>query len=160
MQTTRPISQKPSKSRSTSGSDRRGIVSADRDLTPVSVSAKRSPYAPHLPMNHHSTLHTLQLLLPGVRCSFFDQSCNLLRVRNVNRVARARDFNLMAVGSCGIPALEVGIDGSVAAGYQHPAWFALRIYSPALAANVPATAMLGSRSCGRPCRSARCSGLL
>src|ERR1700682_4929183 len=30
----------------------------------------------------------------------------------------------MAVGSCGIPAFEVGIDGSVFCRYQHPAWFA------------------------------------
>src|SRR6266853_1103749 len=30
----------------------------------------------------------------------------------------------MAVGPCGIPAFEVGADGSVFCRYQHPAWFA------------------------------------
>src|SRR5713101_8114517 len=29
----------------------------------------------------------------------------------------------MAVGPCGIPAFEVGADGSVFCRYQHPAWF-------------------------------------
>src|SRR6266446_8189186 len=61
--------------------------------------------------------------LPSVRCSFFDQSGHLLRMGDVDRMASARDFDLVAVGSCGVPALEVRIDGSVASGYQHPAWF-------------------------------------
>src|SRR5580700_1260596 len=39
-------------------------------------------------------------------------------------MAGARDFNLVAISSRGIPALEVWIDGSVASGYQRPAWFA------------------------------------
>src|SRR5437660_3468002 len=30
----------------------------------------------------------------------------------------------MAVGSCGIPAFEVGVDGSICCGYQRPARFA------------------------------------
>src|SRR6266446_759848 len=30
----------------------------------------------------------------------------------------------MTVGSCGIPAFEIGINGSVFAGDQHPTWFA------------------------------------
>jgi hypothetical protein len=30
----------------------------------------------------------------------------------------------VAVGSRGVPPLEVGVDGSVVTGYQHPAWFA------------------------------------
>src|SRR5258706_3840011 len=64
----------------------------------------------------------LQVLLPRVRCSFFDESGNLLRVGDIYRVTGARDFDLVAVGSCGIPAFEVRIDGFVASGYQHPAW--------------------------------------
>ena len=39
-------------------------------------------------------------------------------------MAGAGDFDLMAVGSCGVPALEVGVDGSVRSRYQRPAWFA------------------------------------
>src|SRR5216684_5998569 len=66
----------------------------------------------------------LQSFLPSVGCSFFDQSCNLLRSGDVDRVAGAWDFDLVAVGPCGIPAFEVGADGSVLCRYQHPAWFA------------------------------------
>ncbi len=39
-------------------------------------------------------------------------------------MAGARNFDLMAVGSRGVPAFEVGVDGSVRPGYHHPAWFA------------------------------------
>src|SRR6266478_6603681 len=46
-------------------------------------------------------------LLRSVRCSLFDQSCNLLRPGDVDRVAGTRDFDLVAVGSCGIPDFEV-----------------------------------------------------
>src|SRR5882724_2497976 len=59
-----------------------------------------------------------------MRCSFFDQSCNLLRFGDVDRVTGACDFDLVAVGSCGIPPFEVGVDGSVFCRYQHPARFA------------------------------------
>src|SRR5882762_6929024 len=62
--------------------------------------------------------------LPSVRCTFFDQSCNLLRPRGVDRMAGAWDFYFVAVGSCGIPPFQVRVDGSVCCGYQHPAWFA------------------------------------
>src|SRR2546425_4198404 len=62
--------------------------------------------------------------LPNVRCGFFDQRCNLLGPRDVDRVAGARDFDRVALGSCGVPPFEVGIDGSVFRRYQHPAWFA------------------------------------
>src|SRR3984885_2003937 len=41
----------------------------------------------------------------------------------VDWVAGARDFHLVAVGSRGIPAFEIGVDGSVAASYQHPTRF-------------------------------------
>src|SRR5258707_3883023 len=34
------------------------------------------------------------------------------------------DFDLVAVGSCGIPAFEVRVNGSVFCRYQHPAGFA------------------------------------
>src|SRR6266481_5971506 len=67
---------------------------------------------------------TLQVLLSSVRCSFFDQSCNLLRSGDVDRVAGACDFDLVAVGSCGIPPFEVGVDGSVLCRHQHPGRFA------------------------------------
>src|SRR4030095_9909604 len=66
----------------------------------------------------------LYLLLPSVRRSFFDQSCNLLRPGDVDRVAGACDFDLVAFGSCGIPPFEFGVDNSVFCGYQHPARFA------------------------------------
>src|SRR6266404_5962643 len=62
--------------------------------------------------------------LPSVRCSFFDQSCNLPRPGDVDRVTGTWDFDLVAVGSFGIPAFEVGVDGSVFSRYQHPARFA------------------------------------
>src|SRR5208282_2799473 len=62
--------------------------------------------------------------LPSVRCSFFDQSRNLLRPGDVNRVTGACGFDLVALGSGGIPAFEVGVDRSVVSRYQHPARFA------------------------------------
>jgi DNA-binding transcriptional LysR family regulator len=39
-------------------------------------------------------------------------------------VAGARNFDFLAVGPHGIPAFEVGVDGSVCSRDQHPAWFA------------------------------------
>src|SRR3981189_2596653 len=66
----------------------------------------------------------LRVLLPSVRCSFFDQGCNLLRPGDVDRVAGAGDFDLVAVGSRGIPPFAGRVDGSVRCGYQHPARFA------------------------------------
>src|SRR6267143_2163742 len=68
----------------------------------------------------------MQVRLPSVRCSFFDQSCNLFRSGNVDGVTGSGDFDLMAVGSCGIPAFEVRVDGSICCGYQRPA----RLASP------------------------------
>jgi hypothetical protein len=62
-------------------------------------------------------------LLANVLCSVFDQRCNLLRVRDVDRVAGSGDFDFVATGPCGIPAFEIGVDRSVGSGYQHPAWF-------------------------------------
>jgi uncharacterized repeat protein (TIGR03803 family) len=44
---------------------------------------------------------TLRVLLPSVRCSLFDQSCNLVWPGYVDRVTGAGDFDLVAVGSCG-----------------------------------------------------------
>src|SRR6267142_223650 len=61
-----------------------------------------------------------------MRCRFFDQSCNLFRSGNVDGVTGSGDFDFMAVGSCGIPAFEVGADGSICCGYQRPA----RLASP------------------------------
>src|SRR4051812_5597807 len=59
-----------------------------------------------------------------MRCSFFDQSCDFLWPRDVDRVTGARDFDFVALGSLGIPPLQVWIDGSVISRYQHPAWSA------------------------------------
>ena len=39
--------------------------------------------------------------------------CNFLWMRDIDRVARARDLDLVTVGSRGIPAFEFGVDGSV-----------------------------------------------
>src|SRR5882672_9095639 len=36
----------------------------------------------------------------------------------------ARDFDRVALGSCGVPPFEIGVDGSVFRRHQHPAWFA------------------------------------
>src|ERR1700730_4876161 len=68
----------------------------------------------------------LHILLPNLRCGLFDQSCNLFRSGNVDGVTGSGDFDLMAVGSRGIPAFEVGVDGSICCGYQRPA----RLASP------------------------------
>src|SRR6266513_3542197 len=62
--------------------------------------------------------------LLGVRGRFFDQSCDFVRPRDVNSVTGARDFDLMALGSLGIPPFEVRVDGSVFCRYQHPTRFA------------------------------------
>src|SRR5438128_2210272 len=43
--------------------------------------------------------------------------------RDVDRVTGARDFDRVALGSCGVPPFEVGVDGSVFRRHQHPAWF-------------------------------------
>ena len=48
---------------------------------------------------------TLRVLLSSVRCGFFDQSCNLLWPGYIDRVTGAGDFDLVAVGTRGIPAL-------------------------------------------------------
>src|SRR5580704_3858533 len=60
--------------------------------------------------------------LSRVRRSFFDHSCNLLRVGYVDTVTSTCDFHLVAVGSCGIPPFEVRVDGSVCSRHQHPTW--------------------------------------
>src|SRR6266566_2868656 len=80
----------------------------------------------HGELQRHLSFYTCryQGVLSRVRCSFFDQSCHLLRPGDVNRVTGARDFDLVALGSCGIPPFEVGVDGSVFCRYQHPARFA------------------------------------
>src|SRR5437899_1867165 len=56
--------------------------------------------------------------------SFFDQSCNLLRPGDVDRMACARDFDFVAFGPRGIPPFEIGIDGSITSSHHHPARFA------------------------------------
>jgi hypothetical protein len=51
-----------------------------------------------------------------MRCSFFDESRNLLWMGDLDCVAGARDLDFVAVGPRGIPPFEIGIDGSVASG--------------------------------------------
>ena len=53
---------------------------------------------------------TFRVLLSSVRYGFFDQSCNLLWPGDVDRVAGAGDFDLVAVGARGIPAFEIGVN--------------------------------------------------
>src|SRR5580693_9403254 len=60
--------------------------------------------------------------LSRVRRSFFDQSCNLLRVGYVDTVTGTCDFHLVAAGSCGVLTLEFWVDGAVCSRHQHPAW--------------------------------------
>src|SRR5207253_5549602 len=66
----------------------------------------------------------IYIWLLRVRSRFLDQSCDFLRPGDVNSVTGARDFDLMAIGSLGIPPLQVGIDGSIFRRYQHPTRFA------------------------------------
>ena len=47
-------------------------------------------------------------LLTNVLCSVFDQRCNFLRVRDLDRVAGSGNFDCVAAGPWGIPALEIG----------------------------------------------------
>ena len=56
-------------------------------------------------------------LLLSVRCSFFNQGCNLLRPGDINRVTGTLDFDHVALGSFCVPAFEVGIDDSVSCRY-------------------------------------------
>ena len=56
-------------------------------------------------------------LLLSVRCSFFNQGCNLLRPGDINRVTGTLDFDHVALGSFGVPAFEVRIDDSVSCRY-------------------------------------------
>src|SRR6267378_710195 len=65
-----------------------------------------------------------RLCLLRVRGSFFDQSCNFFRPGDVDRVTRPRDFDLVTLGSFGVPPFEIRVDGSVLCRYQHPARFA------------------------------------
>ena len=54
---------------------------------------------------------------PRIRSSLFDQSRNFRRSGDVDRMACACDFDCVALGSCGIPAFEVRVDGSVFGGH-------------------------------------------
>ena len=56
-------------------------------------------------------------LLLSVRCSFFNQGCNLFRPGDIDRVTGTLDFDHVALGSFGVPAFEVGIDDSVSCRY-------------------------------------------
>jgi hypothetical protein len=44
-------------------------------------------------------------------------------MQDIDAVACASDFDLVAVRSGGVPGFWVGVDDAVASGYQHPAWF-------------------------------------
>jgi hypothetical protein len=59
----------------------------------------------------------LQVLLPSVGCGFFNQSCDLFRSGDVDRMAGASDFDLVTVGSCGIPTPQLRIDGFISRRY-------------------------------------------
>src|SRR5437764_11798236 len=74
--------------------------------------------------DNERTFARKQILLPSVRCSFFDKSCDFLRPGNIDRVTGAGDFDRLAVGSCGIPPFEIGIDSSVFCCDQHRTRFA------------------------------------
>jgi hypothetical protein len=62
-------------------------------------------------------------LLPSVRCSFFDQRCNLLRPWRRRPSGWHPQLRPYGCWLAWRTAFEVGVDGSVASGYQHPAWF-------------------------------------
>jgi len=70
-----------------------------------------------LHVNLFRGLPFLSSLLPSVRCSFFDQSYNVFRFGDVDRMASACDFDGMAFGSCGIPPLELRVNGPVGSRY-------------------------------------------
>src|ERR1700683_328918 len=44
-------------------------------------------------------------------------------MRDVDRVTGSGHFDFVAARPLGIPTFEIGVDDSVASGYQHPAWF-------------------------------------
>src|ERR1700722_13466639 len=87
-------------------------MNASPDLTFVVPSVHSLPFL---------FLNCLSAAVP-MRRSFFDHSCNLLRVGYVDTVTSTCDFHLVAVGSCGIPPFEVRVDGSVCSRHQHPTW--------------------------------------
>ena len=57
--------------------------------------------------------------LADVLCCILDQRCNLLWVRDVDRVAGSGNFDFVAAGPSCVPTFEIGVDDSVASGYQH-----------------------------------------
>ena len=65
----------------------------------------------------HGNFNNSRLTLLSVRGRFFDQSCDFLPSGDVNSVTGARDFDLMALGSLGIPPLQVRTDGSISSRY-------------------------------------------
>ena len=54
-------------------------------------------------------IHLGKSFLPSLRCSFFDQRCNLLRPGDIDHMAGAWDFDRVAAGSFGISPFEVGM---------------------------------------------------
>src|ERR1700730_4529689 len=87
------------------------------------VSERRVPASCRAVCGRRSRNYATSFLV-NVPCSLFDHSGNLFRPGGVDRVAGTRHFDLVAVGSRGVPAFEVGGDGSVRPRYHHPAWFA------------------------------------
>src|SRR5580700_2274772 len=59
-----------------------------------------------------------------MRRSLFDQRRYLFRPGDINRMASAGDFDLVAVGPRSVPSFEVRIDGPICTRYEHPAWLA------------------------------------
>src|SRR5580658_9271601 len=88
-----------------------------------------------------------------MRRSLFDQSRHFFRPGDVNRVTGPGDFDLVAIGTRGIPSFEVGIDYPVCSGYDHPARFASpRRRSDGRLEIVSRVEHLGPRHEGRPFR--------
>src|SRR5580698_353619 len=96
-----------------------------------------------------------------MRRSLFDQRSYLFRPGDINRMASAGDFDLVAVGPRSVPPFKVRIDDPVCTCYEHPAWFASpRRCSDDRLEIVSRVEHLGSRHEGCPlCRKVGCEVL-
>src|ERR1700738_4691588 len=63
-------------------------------------------------------------LFRGCKRCTLNYICNFLGMRYVDRMARACDFDHVAMSSLGVPPFKVSVDGSVFFRYNHPTWFA------------------------------------
>ena len=55
-------------------------------------------------------------------CCLLDHGCDFFGVRCIDGVTCTSDFGRVAVRTHSVPALQVGIDGSVCSGDDHPTW--------------------------------------